>query len=319
MFAKFKFEPLPLGDISLDEKNPRIVVQTPLTSQDAILEYLFEHEDLGAFIRKVAHAGKNKGAERPYVVKKATKYVVIEGNSRVAAYKVLAGLMKPPAAYETQIPHVSDDFRASLLVVDCSIAPNRDSLLPIMADSHFGDGDKSKWGYLGSRKAIHDEHQTGKSIAQLSKAFGVSQSEIIDYLLDYQLYLDALNLTWTAAEKDKLLDPRVAFNPPVRFLQTKGHKELVGLAYDRVNLKVTLSDKEAVRKFQHLIRKLVVNPEQGLGATASYLDVFKDFVLRRPLRRPHRNLRHQALARQRHPAPRHNLLRRRPLPRAVRH
>lgn len=278
MFAKFKYEPLPLGEIALDEKNPRIVVQTPLNSQDEILKYLFEHEDLIGFIKRIAHAGKNKGAERPYVVKKGSKYIVVEGNSRIAAYKVLAGLMNPPSGYETQIPHVSDDFKASLLVVDCTIATNRDALLPIMADSHFGAGDKSKWGYLGSRKAIHDEHKAGKTIAQLSKAFGVTHAEIIDFLVEYQLYLEALKLKWTPAERDKLLDPRVPFNPPVRFLQTKGHKELVGLNYDRANIKVDFSNAEAVKKFQHLVKKLVVNPQQGLGATAAYLDVFKDYT-----------------------------------------
>lgn len=278
MFAKFKFEALPLGDISLDDRNPRIVSQVPVTSQDAILAYLFEHEDLVTFIRKIAHAGKNKGAERPYVIKKGAKYVVVEGNTRIAAYKVLAGLLKPPTAYESQMPQVSEDFRASLLVVECSIAPSRDAMLPIMAQSHFGEGDKSKWGYLGSRKALFDEYKAGKSVVQLSRAFGLSQSDVTEYMLEYQLYLEALNLPWTQAEKDRLLDPRIPFNPPVRFLQTKGHKELLGVSYDRANLQVVFADAESRAKFRHLIRKLVVNPQTGLGATALYDAVFKDYV-----------------------------------------
>lgn len=278
MYAKFKYEPLPLGEISLDEKNPRIVSQSPIASQDAILAYLFQHEDLLAFIRRIAHGGKNKGAERPYVIKKGAKYVVIEGNTRIAAYKVLTGLLSAPKEYEGQVPTVSDDLKSSLLVVDCTIAPNRDSLLPIMAEAHFGSGDKSKWGYLGSRKAIYDEFKSGKTIAQLSKAFGVPQSEITDYLPDYELYLKALNLNWTVQERKKLLDPRVAFNPPVRFLQTKGHKELLGVSFDRANIAVKFNNSEAEKKFQHLLRKLVINPTQGLGATALYLDVFKDYT-----------------------------------------
>lgn len=277
MFAKFKFEPLPLGQIRLDDKNPRIVSQSLLTSEAAILAYLFEHEDLLAFIKKIAQVGKNKGAERPYVIKDGSKYVVVEGNTRVAAYKVLAGLLAPSKEFETQLPHVSDDFKASLLVVDCSVAPNRDALLPIMAEAHFGTGDKSKWGYLGSRKALYDEHASGKTVAHLARAFGVTQSDIIDYLLEYQLYLEALKLGWTPAEKEKLLDPRIQFNPPVRFLQTKGHKEAMGISYDRANIIVNFADKESIRKFYHLIKKLVINPQVGLGATAMYLDVFKDF------------------------------------------
>jgi len=277
MFAKFKFEPVPLGDIKLDDRNPRLVVQTPITSQEEIVAYLFEHEDLLTFIKRIAHMGKNKGAERPYVIKNGTKYTVIEGNTRVAAYKVLAGLIKVPASYETQLPAASEELKSSLLVVDCTIAPSRDALLPIMAESHFGTGDKSKWGYLGSRKAIFDEYKSGKTIAQLSRAFSVSQSDIIDFLLEYELYLESLKLTWSSAEKARLLDPRVQFNPPVRFLQTKGHKNLVGLSYDRANIKVSFTDQEAKNKLAHLVRKLVVNNGPGLGATSSYLDVFKDY------------------------------------------
>jgi hypothetical protein len=249
-----------------------------LKVEQDIVDYLFKHEELLEFIKKVAHVGKNKGAERPYVVQDGRNYTVVEGNTRIAAYKVLTGLVTVPADLESQIPHVSDDLRSSLLVVDCSIAPNRDSLLSIMAEAHFGTGDKSKWGYLGSRKVLFDENKSGKTYAQLSRAFGIAQAEVVDYLLEYELYLEALNLVWSAEERQKLLDPRVAFNPPVRFLQTKGHKDRVGITYDRTNLKIRFESPEARRKFQHLIRKLVVSPQQGLGATASYEDVFRDFI-----------------------------------------
>ena len=110
-----------------------------------------------AFTKKIASEGKNVGAERPYVIKKGPGYVVIEGNTRVAAYKLLTGLIKPPKDYAGTVPHVSDAAKKHLLNIDCSIAPDRDALMPIMASAHFGTGDKSKWGYLGSRKAVYDD------------------------------------------------------------------------------------------------------------------------------------------------------------------
>ena len=64
-----------------------------------------------------------------------------------------------------------------------------------------------------------------------------------------------------------LLKPAVAFNPPVRFLQTSGHKDKMGISYDTANLKVKFS-KDADKKFKHLLKKLVINPVRGLGATA---------------------------------------------------
>ncbi|WP_050423522.1 hypothetical protein [Bradyrhizobium tropiciagri] len=66
MFEKFKYESVALKDIALDDRNPRIVTQTPLTSQTDIVSYLYENEELEAFIKKIASEGKNAGAERPY-------------------------------------------------------------------------------------------------------------------------------------------------------------------------------------------------------------------------------------------------------------
>jgi hypothetical protein len=232
---------------------------------------------LESFIKKIAGEGKNPGAERPYVIKDKSHYTVIEGNTRVAAYKILAGLLKPPKEYGGP-PHISPAMKVALLSIECSIAPNRDALLPIMASAHFGLGDKSKWGYLGSRKAVFDEWKAGKSVTKLAKVFDRTQGQIKDLILEYLLYLKALGFTWTPQEKVVLLNPSVEFNPPVRFLQTSGHKGKIGVSsYDTTNLKVVFDNAEAEKKFRHLLKKLVIEPRKGLGATATYDEVFVDY------------------------------------------
>lgn len=215
-----------------------------------------------------------KGAERPYVVKSGANYVVIEGNTRIAAYKLLTGLLTPPNGYS--VPHVPAATLERLANVDCTVAPTRESLMPIMARAHFGLGDKSKWNYLGSRKIIYDEWKAGNSLPKLAKVFDITQSEVKDFILEYMLYQKALSLGWAKEEKERLLNPAVAFNPPVRFLQTSGHKERMGISYDSANLKVGFTG-EADKKFKHLLKKLVVAPAKGLGATASYDAVFADY------------------------------------------
>ncbi|MEO9460798.1 MAG: hypothetical protein ABJG56_17565, partial [Lentilitoribacter sp.] len=99
---------------------------------------------------------------------------------------------------------------------------------------------------------------------------------IRELIIEYELYLKALSLSWTKQEKEILLRPNLAFNPPVRFLQTSGHKDKMGISYDTGNLKV-LFDADAKKKFKHLVKKLVVSPTKGLGATASYEAVFDDY------------------------------------------
>ena len=274
MYAGFKYETLSLKDIQLDYRNPRIVTQSKFSKQEEILSYLYEHEALDDFVQLIARDGRNYGAERPYVVKEGSKDVVIEGNTRIAAYKILTGLLTPPKGHS--FPHISKAARESLVSIECTVSPDRESLMPIMAKAHFGLGDKSKWGYLGSRRVVYDEWKAGHSLAKLAKVFDQTPGKIKDFILEYMLYQKALGLSWTKEEKARLTDPAVEFNPPVRFLQTSGHNEKVGISYDTTNLKLVFV-VGAEKKFKHLLKKLVIEPEKGLGATASYDAVFSDY------------------------------------------
>jgi hypothetical protein len=281
MYDNFKYERIALSDIRLDDRNPRIVTQEKLDTEDAIIEYFFENEQLASFIKTIATERRNNGAERPYVVKDSKGYVVIEGNTRIATYKLLTGQCTAPLVFRGLVPAISEADKAELANVDVTIAPSRDALMTIMARAHFGRGDKSKWGYLGSRKAVYDDRKAGKSIADLADIFGRPQSKIREFLIEYMLYLEAVNLNWTPAEKDILLKPSVEFNPPVRFLQTAGHKEAVGIELDNLNLKIKFIAPDAKAKFKHLVKRQVID-RNGLRATATYEEAFKDFGLNSP-------------------------------------
>ena len=277
MYEKFKYDRVALSRIKLDDRNPRIVTPEKPKSEAEILSYLFEHEDLSSFLRTIAAEGRNPGAERPYVVKEGKDYVVVEGNTRIATYKLLTAQASPPQAYVASVPLISKDVQDELLSVDVTIAPNRDALMIIMARAHFGRGDKSRWGYLGSRKAVYDDWKAGKSIGALSNVFGRSQGSIRDLLLEYMLYLGALTLEWTPAEKEALFRPSLEFNPPVRFLQTTGHRQLVGIEMDKTNLEVKFTNVDGQHKLRHLIKRTVIE-ENGPSAVASYAEVFSNYA-----------------------------------------
>lgn len=277
MFDEFQRKAIPLVQIRLDQQNPRIVTLEPLTSEPEIIGYFFEHEGLADFIKKIASEGLNPGAETPFVVSEGKQFTVVEGNTRIAAYKLLTGLIGPPLHFKAQVPAISDELRQSLTDIECAVAPDRESLLPIVANAHFGLGDKSKWGYLGSRKAVHDQWLKGHTVPQLAKIFNQPKGKIRDYILEYKLFQQSLDFEWSNEEREKLEDPAVKFNPPVRFLQGQNHKDRVGVELDRDALEIKFTATDAADKLQHLVRKLVTKPEKGLRATSSYDEVFDDY------------------------------------------
>ena len=85
-------------------------------------------------------------------------------------------------------------------------------------------------------------------------------------------------MQWTEAEREMLLRPSLEFNPPVRFLQTAGHKQKVGIELDKANLKIVFQGGDAKKKFQHLIRRMLLE-SSGPGAVAAYEEVFSNFQL----------------------------------------
>jgi hypothetical protein len=277
MFKKFQLKTLPLEDILLDIQNPRIVSAKPLKSQHDIIAFLLEHEGLLEFIKKIAKEGKNPAAERPYVFRAGKKYVVGEGNTRIAAYKILTGQQEVPAEWATDIPMISEADRKRLLNVDVSVAPSNGELAPLKARLHFGLGDKSGWSWLSSRQEIFTAWIKLKSISSVSKIFDRKNAEIQNFILEYKLYREALGLAWTDEERAVLQQPRLEFNPPIRFLESKGHKEKLGISLDKTNLKVSFTDNVAKQRFKHLITKLVISKTPGIGATASFGEVFNDF------------------------------------------
>lgn len=157
MFDDFDVIELDIKTIKLDPLNPRLVNMPDTISEDGIIQFLFAHHDLAAFLQKLAREGHNPAAEIPYVVADGETYTVVEGNTRIAAYKLLTGVRTASADYASLVPRISKERQDKFQTIRCSLAPNRDALLPIMANAHFGSGDKSRWGYLGSRKAVFDD------------------------------------------------------------------------------------------------------------------------------------------------------------------
>jgi len=89
-------DPVPVGRIFLDLKNPRHV---PFTSEDEVIEYLCDKEDVWPLARDITNIGLNP-LERFALVPVAGQkdaYTMAEGNRRLCALKLLADPDRAPA------------------------------------------------------------------------------------------------------------------------------------------------------------------------------------------------------------------------------
>lgn len=77
-----------LEQLILDERNPRFIVP-PNPSQQSIIDYLIDYEEVVKLAISIRENGGLFAGERVIVCEENGKYIVLEGNRRVCACKIL--------------------------------------------------------------------------------------------------------------------------------------------------------------------------------------------------------------------------------------
>jgi hypothetical protein len=127
-----------LDEIQLDPKNVRLETATAQVEAD-ILEDLFANENVLDLVEGISQLGY-LDHETPIVVKRRGKYVVVEGNRRLAALKAIQNPMLVPdyqarvASFAKNIPDIS-----TLAAIEVKIAPNQELANQLIAAIHTGN------------------------------------------------------------------------------------------------------------------------------------------------------------------------------------
>ena len=188
---KFESKSLPLEQLWLDKENPRFITPPTAAEQD-IINYLLEYEEIEELARSI---NENRGlyaGERIIVTKEDTHYVVLEGNRRVSACKILKNvqLLKNYRPASTLI--IYPQTLENISFIDVDILPSRLEAQSSLAAKHI-DGIK-KWSPMSKKKFFAKEYLSGKSLFEIQRITGSSYSTIQKGIREYNLIQYALNL-----------------------------------------------------------------------------------------------------------------------------
>ena len=218
-------------DIALDRDNPRINVETDDKESD-IIRKLILHEDVQDLARKIAKTGLLPG-ERIIVVQEQGQWVVLEGNRRICACKLLLSNQLVPPEFRKTFPKISTASEIALIEkVDADVAPNRKAAEPILTLRHTESGVR-KWKPVARMRRVRRLLDEGFTVEQIATETNSSVGGIRKTIREYRLLQLAVNLTrLTASERNKLDDPDLRTNPYTRFFELSGVKEYLGVSFD---------------------------------------------------------------------------------------
>ena len=217
---------LPVSNLHFDHENPRLVeygIQAK-TPENDILTILWEAMDVEELVLSIASSGYFP--HEPLIVcREDRKNVVLEGNRRLAALKVLTDT-KLANENGLKLPNVNQEILDSIQEV------------PIIYEDRV-----NSWKYLGFKHVNGPTKWTSfakaKYIAQVHRDYGVSLNEIARQIGDghktvQRLYRGLMVLE--QAEKTGAYDPENRYTPRIYFshlytgLEKQGFSEFLGLA-----------------------------------------------------------------------------------------
>lgn len=154
-----------LKDISLDPKNVRLEIADAKVEAD-IIEDLFVNEDALGLVEGICKIGYLTH-ETPVVLDRQGKYVMVEGNRRLAALKAIQNPMLVPdyqariSAFAKLLPN-----RSVLARIQVMIAPSQDEANQLIAAIHTGN---LRRAWTPSRQAAFFQAQidSGRTLNEL--------------------------------------------------------------------------------------------------------------------------------------------------------
>lgn len=283
---KFTTDEIQLDELYLDEKNPRFIVP-PNPSQQSIVDYLIENEEVEQLANDIAKSGGLNAGERVIVTEENGRWIVLEGNRRICACKIL---MNPSLLANRRFASVdkisllvNDELKQSLSVVNADVMRNRLEAQSSLAAKHI-DGIK-RWSTISKHKFFALEFDAGKSIKEISMITGVSEAKIKTGLKEYRIIDYVLKLPfWTKEEREEYLNlqeiktTRLTRLFSARPAETGGKRlrEIIDLDYDdNYCIKSSLA-KNVFDKILHMVAQAAFIPNYASdfnGTRSTYEDI----------------------------------------------
>lgn len=228
--AKKKIDLLPTDGLHFDSKNPRLAeygIDDGLTEEE-ILDILWEAMDVQELVQSISASGFFEH-EALIVAEEDGRHVVIEGNRRLAAVKVL---LHPSIASEKNwsVPTISGSLREQLKELPAIISTREES-----------------WRYLGFKHvngpAKWGSYAKAMYIAEVHRSYGISLADIAHQIGDRHRTVQRLFrglMVLEQAEREKVFNREDRYNRHFSFSHL-----YTGLDYDGIAVFLDIASKES--------------------------------------------------------------------------
>ena len=206
-YTQWKRTTARVSNLLLDPQNPRIPPTDSELSQDELLAELIEHDKVYELAKKIALNGYYVD-ESLIIAPRNGKFVVVEGNRRLAALKVLLSPAAAPAQHQGKFRSLSAMIpREMIKLVPVTVAPSREAALPLISEKHTRSS-VEQWETAQKARFYISLIDMGKSSDDICKEHSLTPSELEDFLRLGTLYQMACSLDLPEDVQRRIENPR---------------------------------------------------------------------------------------------------------------
>lgn len=255
-YFKWQKRQIMVTSLRLDSDNPRLTEYGKKPTQPDIIDYLITHEKVYELAKTIISQGYFLN-EQPIVTKEDNKFVVLEGNRRVCACKILINpdLIKS-SSKRSQLKKELKGFDLEMIKkLDVIIAPDRESADIMIVNRHTGGSVVEKWDKTKQDRFIFKRFIAGESIEQMAQKFHLMKAEIKDSLQRHNVFSEILKLDFDEHTK-KILDEETKFNITnvERVYSSKIGRDFLGIEFNDVG---QIVKKLPVQEFNKRLKTIV--------------------------------------------------------------
>lgn len=225
---KWKEQKINIKDLILDTKNIRLGKQH--SSQEEVINDLFVNENAIQILENISQNGYFPD-EPPVVVKEKSKYIVLEGNRRVASLKAMINPDIAPLSYAAKIKKIMASY-LPIEKVTVHVATSRDEAMEYLASKHTKTT-RRPWSALRRAYFYYAQKEEGQSVEQLIVRYkGVN---IPGYIQMYEMHNVAMALKNISEDTRKKLANTGTFDITTleRFYADKYIQEKIGVEFSK--------------------------------------------------------------------------------------
>ena len=143
----------------LDPKNPRHI---PIENQKEIISYLIENEKVKELAKDIAEKGMTNPLDLVGIITEDNKKLVVEGNRRVCALKLLDKPCLAPKKYQKYFTTLHGKVKNQTTKIPVHVFPNRDEAQPWLSTLHTASSNTSRKPWSPEQKTRFDQSVDGR-------------------------------------------------------------------------------------------------------------------------------------------------------------